>query len=71
MVINYNKLSDQFLKAAKFKLSDKKYEQILIPPKFGNAHLVTSNKAIFTINSQHIIIEAVNLLLNGMTLGLK
>ena len=47
VVINYNKLSDQFLKAAKFKLSDKKYEQILIPPKFGNAHLVTSNKAIF------------------------
>tara|TARA_Y100001970_G_scaffold294251_1_gene449160 strand:+ start:495 stop:989 length:495 start_codon:yes stop_codon:yes gene_type:complete len=47
VVINYNKLSDQYLNTVKFKLSDKKYEQILIPPKFGNAHLVKSKKAIF------------------------
>tara|TARA_B100000989_G_C19530468_1_gene469440 strand:- start:1647 stop:2141 length:495 start_codon:yes stop_codon:yes gene_type:complete len=47
VVINYNRLSKQYLKTVKFKLSDKKYEQILIPPKFGNAHLVKSKKAIF------------------------
>ncbi len=47
VVLNYNRLSNQYLKTVKFKLSDKKYEQILIPPKFGNAHLVKSKKAIF------------------------
>ena len=47
MVLNYNRLSNQYLKTVKFKLSDRKYEQILIPPKFGNAHLVKSKKAIF------------------------
>ncbi len=46
-VVNYDKLSKQYLKTAKFNLTDKKYVQILIPPKFGNAHLVKSDKAIF------------------------
>ena len=46
-VLNYCKNSKQFLKTIKFNLSDKKYQQILIPPKFGNAHLVKSKKAIF------------------------
>ena len=47
VVLNYNRLSNQYLKTVKFKLSVRKYEQILIPPKFGNAHLVKSKKAIF------------------------
>ncbi len=47
LVVNNIKSHKQFRKYQFFKLSEKKFDQILVPPGFGNAHYVTSDKAIF------------------------
>jgi len=47
VVINNDPESDQYLKWESFNLSDKNRLQVLIPPKFGNGHLVLSDMAIF------------------------
>lgn len=47
VVVNNDKKSKQFLKYQTFILSEQNRKQILIPPKFGNAHLVLSKKSIF------------------------
>ena len=47
VVVNNNKSSSQYKKWIAFTLSDNDNKQILIPPKFGNGHLVLSEKAIF------------------------
>ena len=47
VVVNNNIHSDEYLKWESFNLNDKERIQILIPPKFGNGHLVTSEYAIF------------------------
>jgi dTDP-4-dehydrorhamnose 3,5-epimerase len=47
LVINNNNKSKQYKKYSIFLLSDKNNIQILIPPKFGNAHYVLSKYAIF------------------------
>ena len=47
VVVNNDQNSDQYKNWESFILSDKKKTQILIPPKFGNGHLVLSEKAIF------------------------
>jgi len=47
VVVNYDDASAQFGKWESFVLSDQNRLQILIPPKFGNGHLVLSDKAIF------------------------
>ena len=47
LVVNNIKKHKQFRKYQFFKLSEKKFDQILVPPGFGNAHYVTSKKAIF------------------------
>ena len=47
VVVNYDKKSKEFLKHEKFILSDTNDFQILVPPKFGNAHYVLSKQAIF------------------------
>lgn len=46
-VVNYDKSSPQYLQWDEFTLSDKNRLQVLIPPRFGNGHLVLSKKAIF------------------------
>lgn len=46
-VVNYNASSPQYLQWDAFTLSDKNRLQVLIPPRFGNGHLVLSAKAIF------------------------
>lgn len=46
-IVNNNMKSKEYLKYIKIPLSDKKYQQVLIPPNFGNAHLVKSEKSIF------------------------
>ena len=46
-VINYDKSSPQYLQWEGFTLSDQNHLQILIPPNFGNGHVVLSEKAIF------------------------
>jgi dTDP-4-dehydrorhamnose 3,5-epimerase len=47
VVINNDPDSKEYKKSVSFTLSDKNRLQVLIPPKFGNGHLVTSDQAIF------------------------
>lgn len=47
MVINCDKESSNFGMWESFTLSDRNRMQILIPPKFGNGHVVLSDMAIF------------------------
>lgn len=47
VVVNNDPNSIQFKKYQHFILDDKNRKQILIPPKFGNGHLVTSKTSIF------------------------
>ena len=47
VVVNNDEKSPQFKKWTSFVLSDKDHKQVLVPPKFGNGHLVLSDKAVF------------------------
>ncbi len=47
VVINWDKTSSQFGQWESFVLSEHNRLQVLIPPKFGNGHLVLSEQAIF------------------------
>lgn len=48
VAINCDKKSKDFGKWQNFILSDKNRKQVLLPPKYGNAYLVLSDKAIFS-----------------------
>jgi len=47
MVINNDKTSPQYREWQGFTLSDAGRSQVLVPPNFGNGHVVLSEKAIF------------------------
>jgi dTDP-4-dehydrorhamnose 3,5-epimerase len=47
MVVNANPRSRQYGKWASFELSDRNRRQVLVPPRFGNGHVVLSDVAIF------------------------
>jgi dTDP-4-dehydrorhamnose 3,5-epimerase len=47
VVVNNDNASPQYKKWQGFTLSDTNRQQILVPPKFGNGHVVLSDKAIF------------------------
>ena len=47
VVLNHNRDSGQFGQWESFTLSDTNRLQVLIPPKFGNGHVVLSETAIF------------------------
>ena len=47
VVVNNNKDSPEYRKWTSFTLSDMNHLQVLIPPGFGNGHLVLSDSAIF------------------------
>ena len=47
VVLNHDKDSKQFGQWESFTLSDTNRLQVLIPPKFGNGHIVLSETAIF------------------------
>lgn len=47
VVVNWDKESPQFGQWESFVLSEDNRLQVLVPAKFGNAHLVLSEKAIF------------------------
>ena len=47
VVLNNDENSPQHKKWVSFTLSEKDYNQILVPPKFGNGHLVLSERTIF------------------------
>lgn len=48
VVVNCDKASPDFGKWQSFLLSDKNRLQVLVPPKYGNGHLVLSESAIFS-----------------------
>ena len=47
IVVNNDPNSTQYRKWQSFSMSDKERKQILIPPKFGNGHVVLTESAIF------------------------
>jgi dTDP-4-dehydrorhamnose 3,5-epimerase len=47
VVVNWDETSPQYRQWESFVLSDQNRQQVLIPPKFGNGHLVLSESAIF------------------------
>ncbi len=47
VVVNWDPSSSQYQQWESFTLSDQNRQQVLIPPKFGNGHLVLSDQAIF------------------------
>jgi dTDP-4-dehydrorhamnose 3,5-epimerase len=47
-VLNYDRSSPQFGRWQGFHLSDHNRLQVLVPPRFGNGHLVLSDEAIFS-----------------------
>jgi len=47
VVVNWDDASPQFGKWESFVLSDQNRLQVLVPPKFGNGHLVLNELAIF------------------------
>ena len=47
MVVNNDENSPQFKKWESFTLTENNTIQILVPPKFGNGHLVLTDRAIF------------------------
>jgi len=47
VVVNCDVDSENFGKWQSFVLSDVNRSQVLVPPKYGNAHLILSEKAIF------------------------
>ena len=47
VVVNWNSDSPQFGKWESFALSETNRLQVLVPPRFGNGHLVLSEQAIF------------------------
>ena len=47
VVVNWDKTSSQFGEWEAFNLSDQNKLQVLVPPKFGNGHVVLSDQAIF------------------------
>ena len=47
MVVNNDKNSKQFRQWHGFTLSDTNRQQVLVPPHFGNGHVVLTEKAIF------------------------
>lgn len=47
VIVNNNPETDQYRQWEAFTISEENHHQILVPPKFGVAHLVLSEKAIF------------------------
>lgn len=47
VVVNWDSTSPQFRQWESFTLSDRNRLQVLVPPRFGNGHLVLSERAIF------------------------
>ncbi len=47
VVVNWDERSPQYRRWEAFTLSDRNRLQVLVPPRFGNGHLVLSDEAIF------------------------
>lgn len=47
VVVNWDETSPQYRQWEAFVLSDTNRQQVLVPPKFGNGHVVLTDQAIF------------------------
>ena len=47
VVVNYDIHSPQYMQWQAFTLSETNRLQVLVPPKFGNGHLILSERAVF------------------------
>ena len=47
VIVNCDKSSKQFGEWESFVLTDNNHWQVLVPPKFGNAHLALTDKIVF------------------------
>ena len=47
VVVNWDPESGQYRQWESFMMSEENHQQVLIPPKFGNGHVVLSESAIF------------------------
>lgn len=47
IVLNWDEASSQYRQWESFVLSDRNRHQVLVPPNFGNGHLILSETAIF------------------------
>jgi dTDP-4-dehydrorhamnose 3,5-epimerase len=47
VVVNWDPASSQYRQWESFVLSSQNCRQVLVPPKFGNGHLVLSDQAVF------------------------
>ena len=55
VVVNWDPASPQFRQWEGFLLSDRNRLQVLIPPRFGNGHVVLSREAIFPLQADHLL----------------
>ncbi len=53
VVLNFDRESDQFGQWESFTLSRENMLQVLVPPKFGNGHLILTDEAMFHYNQSH------------------
>lgn len=53
VVLNFDRESDQFGQWTSFTLSRENMLQVLVPPKFGNGHLILTDEATFHYNQSH------------------
>lgn len=53
VVLNFDRESDQFGHWISFTLSRENMLQVLVPPKFGNGHLILTEEATFHYNQSH------------------
>ena len=72
VVVNWDETSPQYRQWESFTLSDRNRLQVLIPPKFGNGHIVLSDMAIFHYkqNSQYDRASQFTLQWNDPALGI-
>lgn len=73
IVVNNNLQSNEYKKWESFHLSFENKIQILVPPKFGNGHLVLSDKCIFHYkqNSEYDRLSQFTIKWNDPSFGFK
>jgi dTDP-4-dehydrorhamnose 3,5-epimerase len=73
VVVNNDKYSREYGKWESFTLTDKERFQVLIPPSFGNGHLILSEAAIFHYKQSTYYNKALQftLMWNDPKLGIK
>lgn len=53
VVLNFDRESNQFGQWTSFNLSRENMLQVLVPPKFGNGHLILTDEAMLHYNQSH------------------